>query len=365
MTSLNKESLTELSTAHAAPCLSLYQPTHRRHPQNQQDRIRYGNLVKQLETSLLQTYSEPETRSFLRPFEALKKDDKFWNHTLDGLVVLSAPDLFRVFRVPRSVAEFTVVANSFHLKPLWKFLQSVDRFQVLGLSLDRISLFEGDRYNLEEIELNAEVPGTIEDALGSELTDSHHHGGRSGEINSDTNRFFRSIDQSILDHYSRPSQLPLLLAALPEHHHLFRSISQNPFLADEGIMLNPKSVTKDELRARAWNIFQPHYEAKLTQLADDFEQAMESGMASENLHHITEAAISGRVATLFIEANRQIPGRIDEANRKFVSGVLDNAQTDDALDDIGELVGKKGGEVLVIAATKMPTQRGLAAIYRY
>jgi hypothetical protein len=28
------------------PCLSLYQPTHRRHPENLQDPIRYKNLLK-------------------------------------------------------------------------------------------------------------------------------------------------------------------------------------------------------------------------------------------------------------------------------------------------------------------------------
>ena len=41
-----------LSGDHESPCLSLYQPTHRRHPENDQDRIRFRNLVKQMEESL-------------------------------------------------------------------------------------------------------------------------------------------------------------------------------------------------------------------------------------------------------------------------------------------------------------------------
>jgi uncharacterized integral membrane protein len=36
------------------PCLSLFQPTHRDHPDNQQDPIRFKNLVKALEESLRQ-----------------------------------------------------------------------------------------------------------------------------------------------------------------------------------------------------------------------------------------------------------------------------------------------------------------------
>mgnify|MGYP001099305636 CR=1 FL=1 len=35
-------SLAELHSAQVPPCLSLYQPTHRRYPENQQDQIRFG-----------------------------------------------------------------------------------------------------------------------------------------------------------------------------------------------------------------------------------------------------------------------------------------------------------------------------------
>lgn len=60
MTLLTNELLTELLSARPAPCLSLYQPTHRRHPENRQDQIRFRNLVKELETSLRQGYPDVE-----------------------------------------------------------------------------------------------------------------------------------------------------------------------------------------------------------------------------------------------------------------------------------------------------------------
>ena len=132
-TLLTIESLAELTSVHQPPCLSLYQPTHRRHPENQQDPIRFRNLMKDLDVSLRQKYPAVETRLLLEPFEALADDHDFWNHTLDGLAVLGGPDLFQVFRLQRPVAELTVVADSFHTKPLRRFLQSVGRYQVLGL----------------------------------------------------------------------------------------------------------------------------------------------------------------------------------------------------------------------------------------
>jgi len=68
---------------------------------------------------------------------------------------------------------------------------------------------------------------------------------------------------------------------------------------------------------------------------------------------------------LFIGADLQIAGRLDEGTGKIVSGALNNPRVDDVLDDLGELVGKLGGEVLVIPAASMPTRTGVAAIYRY
>lgn len=38
---------------------------------------------------------------------------------------------------------------------------------------------------------------------------------------------------------------------------------------------------------------------------------------------------------------------------------------DDLLDDLGELTGKMGGQVVVIPAELMPGRTGLAASYRY
>ena len=382
-TLLTAESLAELASAHQPPCLSLYQPTHRRHPENQQDPIRFRNLVKELEASLRQQYPAVETRLLLEPFEALARDHDFWNHTLDGLAVLGGPALFRVFRLPQPVNELVVVANSFHTKPLRRFLQSVDRYQVLGLSLHEIRLFEGNRHALDEVDLVPGVPRTITEALGGELTEPHqtvasyggvggaskpmHHGqgAKTDEADIDAERFFRAVDRAVLEHYSRPSGLPLILAALPEHHHLFHQVSQNPLLVAEGIRFNPDSLSAEELRALAWQVIEPQYQARLAALGEEFEQARSKGIGSDDLAQVARAAASGRVATLLIEADRQIAGQLDGATGRVAFADLSDPQVDDLLDDLGELVAKMGGRVLVIPADRMPTRTGLAATYRY
>lgn len=380
---LTIESLAELASVHQSPCLSLYQPTHRSRPENQQDLIRFRNLIKVLETSLRQNHQASETRLLLEPYEALANDRDFWNHTLDGLAVLSGPSLFRTFQLQRPIAELAIVADSFHTKPLRRFLQSVGRYQVLGLSLHKIQLFEGNRDALDEIDPAPGVPRTIPEALGDELTEPHQtvsshggvgpgsspmhhgHGGKKEDADMDAERFFRVIDRAILENHSRPSGLPLILAALPEHHHPFRRVSHNPFLMAEGININPDVIPIDELRQRAWQIIEPQYQEGLAALAEEFTVARSKGLGSDDLAQVAQAAAASKVATLLIESGRQLPGRLDEATGRIEAADLSHPQVDDLLDDLCELVGKMGGRVMVIPAELMPGQTGLAAIYRY
>lgn len=365
------------------PCLSLYQPTHRHHPDNQQDPIRFKNLVKELETSLLQSYTTREIEPLLAPFLALADDRRFWNHTLDGLAVLGSKDLFRYYRLQRPVPELAVAADSLHTKPLMRILQSADRFQVLGLSRGAMRLFEGNRDVLDEIELGEGMPATITDALGEELTEPHlkvasyggvggrssamhhGHGGKAEEVDSDAERYFRAVDRAVLERHSQPAQLPLILAALPEHHHLFHQVSRNPLLIKDSIDINPDALGIDELRQRAWQVMEPYYLERLGGFVSAFGTARANGTGDADLVQVARAAVAGRVATLLIEAERTVPGRIDPATGEIAWGDMNHPEVDDVLDDLAALASGAGAEIVIVPTERMPTDTGIAAIYRF
>ena len=380
---LTPASLAELVSFAGRPCLSLYQTTHRRHPDNQQDPIRFRHLVKALETSLLQQHKADAVRDLLAPFEALAQDHDFWNHAQDGLAVLGAPGLLRVFSLQRPVSEGAVVADSFHTKPLRQVLQSNDRYQVLALSRDRVQLFEGDRHALDAVALAQGVPATMDAALGDERTEPHStvssyggiggghgamhhgHGGKKDEIDGDAERFFRAVDRAVLEHHSRPSGLSLMLAALPEHHHRFRALSHNPLLMAGGLMVDPQSLAPDALCQRAWEEVAPLQEAQQAAWRDAYAAAAAKGLGSEDLSQVARAAVAGRVATLLVEAERQVTGRIDGSTGRIDPAELGNPRADDVLDDLGALVEKLGGQVHVLPADRMPCRSGVAASFRH
>jgi hypothetical protein len=367
----------------APPCLSLYQPTHRNHPDNQQDPIRFRNLVKQLETSLLQRATATEVAALLAPFHALEADHDFWTHTRDGLAILAAADTFRVFTLQRRVAELAIVADSFHTKPLMRLRQAADRYQVLGLDRQGIRLFEGNSFALDEIAPSPLIPRTLADALADQLNEPdrdaatqgggggspnakrHGVGGKDAEVDLDADRFFRVIARGVAEHHSKPSGLPLILATLPEHRHRFHALSRNPQLLEDGIDVHPDALSLDELRARAWQVAEPRALARVDALIGEFGAARAHGLGDDALDAVAAAIATGRVATLIVEADRVIPGRVDAATGVITPADMSSPDVDDVLDDLAELAERQGGKVVVVPSSRMPTPTGIAAIYRY
>jgi hypothetical protein len=387
MQPITTHDLTEILADCASPCISLYQPTHRSHPDNQQDPIRFRNLLKEAEASLHQKYPKREVWSLADKLQVLAGDAGFWNCQLDGLAVFRAPDKFRVFRLQRPVAELVVVAETFHTKPLLGTLQSADRYQVLCLSREAVRLYEGNRYVLDEVELQ-DVPRTLTEALGEELTESqlrfgsyggaggphsahgepsmyHGHGSIKDEIDLDTERFFRAVDRAILEYYSRPSDLPLMLAALAEYHPIFRGVSHNPYLMDDGLQLNPFALTADRLREEAWRALEPRYRERLAKLVERFQAARARDLASDHIEQVAQATVAGRTDTLLVEADREVPGKVDHASGQIRFADLVHPDVDDILDDLAGMTLAMSGRVVVVPAEQMPSESGVAAIFRY
>lgn len=382
MNELERDYRAVLLADHEAPCLSLYQPTHRTFPDRQQDPIRFGNLIKELEQSLARKYSSRDSAAILQPFHDLAGKDQFWNHTLDGIAIFASREIFKVYNLQRSVREIAIVADSFHTKPLMRIVQSADRYHVVGLNRHEATLFEGNRYAVDAIDLHDEFPQTSDIVINrgegdpertkrahgparATMTTRHGTDVRQDAIERDTKQFFRAVDEAVLEGYSRPSGMPLLLASLPEHHHMFREISRNPFLLPEALDVDPASVSADELRERAWKLVLPRYLERLDGFIDQYGASKSDGRSSADLAEVGKAAAAGRIATLLIDADRVIPGRLDSETGSIEYARLEDPGVDDVLDDLGERTLATGGEVVIVPPERMPTDTGLAAIYRF
>lgn len=371
----------ELFKANKKPCISLYQPTHRHGPDNQKDPILFKNLTKEIERSLAKTYKKEEIESILKPFEQIALDWDFWQYAGEGLAIFATKGECIVYRLQRPVKELAIVADTFHIKPLIRVFQSSDRYHLLGLNRETFALFEGNRYGFERVEIDPSIPQTKKEALGEEVGEPQKAGAFSGagggatvfyghsskrdEVQIDMERFFRHVDRTVFEHFSNPMKLPLFLVALDEYHTPFHNISNNPYLQKEGIKIAFDAVAENELKELAWEVIEPIYLAKTRKLVERFEVARARDMGTDQIAEISRAAIANRVECLLIEADQIYPGKVNRETGALERSDSMEPGSDDVLDDLAEIVFENHGEVVVLPKERMPSDSGIAAIYRY
>jgi hypothetical protein len=277
MTLFQHDMPADLLIARAGPCLSLYLTTHRSLTSGDDDVMGYRRLLEALRGALAPQVSALEACRLMEPFEALGADTAFWNHSLEGLAVFGAPGFFRVLRLQQAVSSGVLVNERFFMQPLWRLLRSPSRYQVLCLRPNSLRFFEGTRDAIVEVELPDAVPespiGTVEWGGPSRQGRLRHDGWhrplpspRHGEAEHDridADSYFRAVDRAVYEQCSKPSGLPLIVAAHPDVVRLFHRISTNPFLVSGGILTRADVVDATTLQQLAWRAIRPKLEEPL------------------------------------------------------------------------------------------------------
>jgi len=362
------------------PCISIYMPVARGKAMVSENPRRLRDLIDKAQRRLAKRYSKRQYGPIIAKLRDVEADTSSWQQPGEALALFASPTLFKIVPMARPRDELLAVADSFHLKPLIRAQQFPGRFQILCLTQKKVELYEGNHDRLDDVPLR-NVPASLEEALGTELTEPQHtrswrtgrgvnapavHGRHSkkDEVDIDLARFFRIVDRAILENHSRPSGLPLILCAAPHYHDRFRKVSHNPNLVPQGIKFNPESISIDRLHEEAWKIIAPYYRHQVEKIVEEWGKARAHAHGSEDIEKVAEAAAQSRVSVLLVDADMRVGGKIDPGGRVEFGDLADPAY-DDILDDIAERVIKTGGKVLVMAHGEMPSETGVAAIYRY
>ncbi|PRD56463.1 hypothetical protein [Sphingobacterium gobiense] len=365
--------LKELTAIQDEPCISIYMPTHRIHPANATDPISFKNLYKKT----LQYIKDKELHDhekLVLPLEKLIDDKAFWDYNDEGLAIFISKHDIQILRLPEKVQEIVCVADSFCVKPLFKLYHENQPYYLLALGLDDVQLYRGDKYHLEKLDIADKVPTTMRETLGDELTNNHLHGNVvegaglhgymeiSQEEDINMGRFFRRVDQAILEHYPIPQHIPILLAALPEHHTHFLRISKHINFAPVHIQLNPQSLNKNALLEKVQEIFDKIRDKRKKELLERYHLALPENLSSLDPGDVVRDVIDGKVDVLCIENGKSIDGHIDVVERKIVQT---DGQHTDVINELACLAFNHGGSVIVLDEEEMPSETGIFTINRY
>lgn len=407
---VSAEAVRSLLEPQQPPCLSLFLPTHRNVPDNRVDRPAYRHLVEALEMALSVSKPRDEIERLLAPFRLLADDVGFWEHTRAAVAMFGSDGRARVFLLQRPVVPLAVVTRRFHTMPLVRAVMACDRFNVLALTSRAARVFEGTAWHdprgtttdvLDPVPL-VPLPGrqstlelTRSDVIDEETFEPHRvqhgmgpaglgtggvvHGGfgaRQDDVDADTEIFLRHVDDRVRDQVSRRSGLPLVLAASARLAAMFRGLSHNDRLIDEPVAKDPHLMAERDLAAEVAPVFWRSHAARIARELRAFAHARDRGLAAGDLGEIARAAVAGQVATLLVESDRFETGTFDRDTGAIefdgtapgdLSRTGDRAavRADDLFGGVAETVLLHGGTVLTLARNDMPTESGVAAIYRY
>ena len=381
MQPFTREDLQSLLSEHRTPCVSLYVPTRRASAEWHQNALTYKNLLRDAEKAIHQKKEwKPAADELLGKLATLDTQE-FWQKQRDALTVFASPDFFRSWQFADTMSPLSAVADTFHTKGLVKLLQGEVRYYVLALTKENITLFEGNRETLDVVNVPGMPRGmrdlatkTFESSLSAKTTAPGAGGGTvmygsgpslTNEHKEELKSLFRMVDKALFP-VTHDQKAPLILATFDQHHGMFHEVSKNPALLDERIEGDPDKMSLDEIRKRAVALLKPRREQALKEVAATYGTAAAHNRGTNSLPNISKAAVYGRVQALLIEDGRRIGGNLDRTTGE-ITDMSSSPQADgqDLLDDVSELVLAAGGNVYVLPKALMPTDVGVAAIYRY
>lgn len=75
--------------------------------------------------------------------------------------------------------------------------------------------------------------------------------------------------------------------------------------------------------------------------------------------------MAGRVETLLLDADRVVPRCFYNTSGAIEFASLEKPGVDDLLEELSEQTLKIGGNVIIVPPEQMPSETGLAAIFRF
>lgn len=375
------EDLQQLLAVHEDPCVSIHLTTHRRYPEWTQDPIQFKNLLGQAEAGLAARSGARESAAVLDSVRRLLDDPGFWEHALDGLAVFASATLTAAYRVPMPLPEAVVVADTFHTKPLFRFLRTNSVYYVLAISQNEVTLYHGSSYGAEPVELRA-LPADLSAALGASELDEHQrsivaHGGPGHglsfhgrgpgkeERKETLLKFFRAVDKG-LHEYLREERAPLLIAGVKYYKPIYREANTYPHLLEEGLDGNFERANGEVIHAEAWPIISRDRERRIAGWVDRYRSLAPKGLAVDGVEAVASATVQGRVRAVLAAENGNTWGKLDRATGE-VALAQDHAAgaSPDLLDDVCEEAWKRAAEIYVLPQPELPTERPIAAVLRY
>lgn len=363
--------------------VSVLMPTFTAGREVRQNKVRFKNLLgKVRETMDRRGIRSDQIESRLGGGEALCENEAWWQHQGHGLAWFADGSGSQTFRLPVEVEERYELGAHHYLRPLIVVPQENRRFFLLAVSQNRVRLFRGDRFQIDQLEPD-DLPSDLRSALNiDEFTQSlqqhsttsrqiagdmtfHGQGGAGMEVQKrdEILPFFRRLDHVFRSHFGE-QRLPLLFAGVDFLFPIFQQASNYAHLVDHPIEGNPDELKPKELQQGAMKAIRCDFDKVIDDAIATYHREVGRHEAGTDAWSILTAARDGLVDTLMLceGDTRWVVER--DAGKNF----RDADPGSDGAFELGNEAAvstlRTGGRVLSCPRDKMPDRHTMAAVFR-
>jgi len=322
-------------------------------------------LKRQLRETLETAYEylapvmSPEALTrFLAPIHNALDDSQLLKKLKGNLGVFRNENSFRILSLPVPVEQTCVVATSFHVKPLLRWIQTDREFLLLGVTDNSASLYQGNQSSFELV-AKAVFPAFMKKhSHGREPIGPQKKQLKDLQLNAPAEWFNDWLFKITKD--SKPllfvaGRNDLANAILEDIRYTKSKIRQSwPHFSESS-----EQDICSEIRALSKTMAQKDLEMALI----EFYQAEDFNLAHKNIFQIAKAAVKGKVRKLIIADGINIFGKLDKKSGGLsIHPTHLDHEDDDILDDLAQEVLAHGGDVIVAAKEEIPKGRPILAI---
>jgi hypothetical protein len=362
---MNRLDIQQLQSVRGFPAVSIYAPTHRNFPDNQQDPVRVRNLVRAAKERLAQESADPDVaRSVSETLDTMVETIDF-EHTLDSVAMFAGSGVAEVHYLPFRLEQKVLVDETFATRHLIYALNRSPRVRVVSLSEKPTRVFEGVHGHLEEV-VDNRFPLVNQGPEGSGPVKGTPHG-KSALRDERHREFFREVARR-LSAIHAVDPLPIVLIGIHRYQAFFREVAKE--LAEQVIASIEGSHDKTpahELGAKVWPLVLDWVESRKAAHLAALEKASGAGRSASGLEPVWRAAKEGRGAHLLVEKGFEQPARVssDGLSIEVGAGSGGPSSLDDAVDEVVEIVYSMGGDVSFVEPGSLQKHQRIALILRY
>ncbi len=279
----------------------------------------------------------------LAPVEALVASNTVLRDLPGSVGIFRTPDFFRVLSIPVEVENGCHVASTFHVKPLFSWMQAEPDCLVVGLGKNAASLFRWSPLGMAPI-----------DVIGYSVGGATHEG-------------HESIDfEWIWSWIHAVSPLRGRSVVVYGEKELIPQFEQAEYRRNAPVLhldAPPQDGDLDVLHPRIAHLIRKDARARVRRVIDGLREKRSLYSFETNLQRISRAASRGEVKKLIVAQNREIYGKINSATGEVHLHPFDlDHEDDDLLDDLAQRVYLSGGEVVVVPSEDIPERRPILAV---